>query len=1173
AGAGSGHYEYGVWPPVTPVAGETFLVGCAQNWAAGEGWADMAETWARPHNGDSPAHNLGAFEFRIAVSAAQSIGTSGISDDDDGGGTPIGSITLENPNPDPVDLASVTVFAHPGISVSTADGLALVAGPQVTTGAQQGLVSWTFPPVPSAEGDPTPAWFPAADKSGPALIHLDLTWAADNFVDPDPESHPELVRVVVVYATEESDPVVLASGELDWLGNAQVTGQHVVLTDTYGEFATANAAHPDWVAELGGLLLDATDHLNTQYYQYAAQRGSDVDANGQDVDSYINTASLGALCPVESVEPVEPIGADDTTEEWELCDAEPLAEETAEVRLNRGLDLQLESALIGKFQRAYRWQIDKFICQAYRADGACDVWGKEATHFPDADGNSSFDYRIEVTPQGFTDSDWVAQGTVTVTNPNPHPVRLAHLTDASGLVTGFGITLSENAFIDAFALPHPDDPVIPDYLVIPDYSVSWDSDDSVVPDQFVTPDHVGIPDPDPESPLSAVSPAIWDFDQPVILDYSVTPDAHDFVIPDPDRVSPLSDDASVILRDDDAIVVLQDDAFVIVPADVSVVRSFDDATPPDESATSGPVFSKCRIGNGMTEVAPGSHQLPITCEIQGAERPGLAPDASIGLHWIASDAWSEHGAIVVPLIAGEELAWAETVTGGVVAVVDDFAGTVPNPLPTITLTGPGEVANGRLTCTFDDDATPCRFEYSLSLAGPWPEAEVQYVNVACLSPVDGDDSECTTFPPVPPVARIRQPLAFAAEVKGTWTWSLDKWVRPHCPEGATCEDWRDDLYLTDVEPDSDVRADYRIEVFVDRALAGRFPIENLLEVPIRPGELGVTITAPAYLVLSVGGIPGALSSVASGSERVWTFAPDVEIAGLATLEVLVGEDPAVSIPQTGIPTVTVAAAGRTLASFEFPELVMRQLRYNLLWDVYPELAREYGAKGLPVFETCFMEDVGILENCLGGSGLTAAFHNWMDAEEVRLRPGVDGVSEFTYTVDIPADHFVDGTALNIAYLVDPDWNDDARVHITFRKPPVTKPEKPGAVKPPVVKPPVVVTPVVVTPPPVVVTPPPGLVTPPGSVPPPGSVKPPTSQVTEQVVTVTPPGTRVAVEPNRVTVETADLVTTTQYKKPGMLSLTGGLPWAVLAAGLLTATSGLIATGSTIRRRRNGGEAR
>ena len=94
-----------------------------------------------------------------------------------------------------------------------------------------------------------------------------------------------------------------------------------------------------------------------------------------------------------------------------------------------GKDLTVSKTTVAKYDRLYKWLIDKSVdkTRIYIFYG----------------GTATFNYTVKVTPNGFTDSNWTLYGKITVTNPNDWEDITADVTDVydgGGLCTVTGGT-------------------------------------------------------------------------------------------------------------------------------------------------------------------------------------------------------------------------------------------------------------------------------------------------------------------------------------------------------------------------------------------------------------------------------------------------------------------------------------------------------------------------------------------------------------------------------------------------------------------------------------------------------------------------------------------------------------------------------------------------------------
>lgn len=85
------------------------------------------------------------------------------------------------------------------------------------------------------------------------------------------------------------------------------------------------------------------------------------------------------------------------------------------VQLCRGADLTVSKTATPAFKRTYHWTIDKAV---------------DKTLVKQVGGSAVFNYTVNAAQTGFTDSDWVVSGKITVTNPNDWEAVTVDITDA-----------------------------------------------------------------------------------------------------------------------------------------------------------------------------------------------------------------------------------------------------------------------------------------------------------------------------------------------------------------------------------------------------------------------------------------------------------------------------------------------------------------------------------------------------------------------------------------------------------------------------------------------------------------------------------------------------------------------------------------------------------------------
>ncbi|MEE6274420.1 vWA domain-containing protein [Georgenia sp. MJ206] len=103
--------------------------------------------------------------------------------------------------------------------------------------------------------------------------------------------------------------------------------------------------------------------------------------------------------------------------------AEVSASSAATVEVCAGADLVVAATADVRYDRTYGWTIDK--------SGSVREVEVDATT-----GTAAVDYAVDVTPDGYTDSDWASSGTVTVTNPNAWQDVVATVSSATTLGGG-----------------------------------------------------------------------------------------------------------------------------------------------------------------------------------------------------------------------------------------------------------------------------------------------------------------------------------------------------------------------------------------------------------------------------------------------------------------------------------------------------------------------------------------------------------------------------------------------------------------------------------------------------------------------------------------------------------------------------------------------------------------
>ena len=141
-----------------------------------------------------------------------------------------------------------------------------------------------------------------------------------------------------------------------------------------------------------------------------------------------------------------------------------------------GADLTVAKTVTASYDRTHRWLIDKKVA-------------KDRINVPSGT-NAIFDYTVEAKPDGITDSGWVMEGAITVTNPNTWQdvvVDLADVTDVGGGAVCVVDTANPLARIASVGLAVPADGSVtvpyactfdsePKYTGLNTATATWDAD-------------------------------------------------------------------------------------------------------------------------------------------------------------------------------------------------------------------------------------------------------------------------------------------------------------------------------------------------------------------------------------------------------------------------------------------------------------------------------------------------------------------------------------------------------------------------------------------------------------------------------------------------------------------------------------------------------------------------
>jgi len=103
-----------------------------------------------------------------------------------------------------------------------------------------------------------------------------------------------------------------------------------------------------------------------------------------------------------------------TTHENTATITQTKASANADATVCVGANLTVVKTADASFKRTYKWEIAKNV---------------DKTYVTSSDGKSTFNYTVDVTKTGYTDSDWKVAGTISVTNPNDWQDVTVNLTD------------------------------------------------------------------------------------------------------------------------------------------------------------------------------------------------------------------------------------------------------------------------------------------------------------------------------------------------------------------------------------------------------------------------------------------------------------------------------------------------------------------------------------------------------------------------------------------------------------------------------------------------------------------------------------------------------------------------------------------------------------------------
>src|SRR5207249_389965 len=107
------------------------------------------------------------------------------------------------------------------------------------------------------------------------------------------------------------------------------------------------------------------------------------------------------------------------------------------VKVCGGADLTVSKTASPTYKRTYNWSIGKAV---------------DKTLVEQSGGTYTFNYTVNVNQTGFTNSEWVVAGNITVTNPNDWEAITANVTDAvsnggSCTVTGGSVSVSASGSV------------------------------------------------------------------------------------------------------------------------------------------------------------------------------------------------------------------------------------------------------------------------------------------------------------------------------------------------------------------------------------------------------------------------------------------------------------------------------------------------------------------------------------------------------------------------------------------------------------------------------------------------------------------------------------------------------------------------------------------------------
>ncbi len=141
-----------------------------------------------------------------------------------------------------------------------------------------------------------------------------------------------------------------------------------------------------------------------------------------------------------------------------IVETKQSADETVTVCAPQGVRVEKTGA--GTYDRTYRWLIDK---------------AADETKVSIDGGEADFDYTVTVTPDGYVDSGWTMEGTITVANPNDFQTMTVDITDVPDVGGGAVCTVTDGEGVVIPVATVVDNVLIP-AEVTRDYSCSFTSE-------------------------------------------------------------------------------------------------------------------------------------------------------------------------------------------------------------------------------------------------------------------------------------------------------------------------------------------------------------------------------------------------------------------------------------------------------------------------------------------------------------------------------------------------------------------------------------------------------------------------------------------------------------------------------------------------------------------------